>query len=931
MRRRAAAATAALAVGAAVAAVTLCVTRVPQGRVGLLRADGAGRVLQPGLHLNAPLSRPLVVNAGPRAYAGDVTVTTPEGATLVVPFRAVLDLTRAESIPLAGLLGRIRSEDEVGSGLAAIIQECTSNPTGGDAWQRVAGSRLSGLGLADGGLVFGPARAGGRRENPLRATYQPPEWNLLVIGVDSADWDLMTPLMESGALPHLRALRDRGAWAALRSMTPTLSPLLWTTIATGKPPEDHGIMDFLQRDPETGQEVPISRLFRRVKGLWNIAGDFGLTSLTVGWWATWPAERVNGWMVSDRVAYSLFDVHLGGQAAGMVHPPSLLERLPDLMMSEDAITYDDLRGLVDVPREEFDRARRLLDTAEGYRDPVSHLIKVLASTLSYHRIARDVIERDHPAMSLVYFEGLDEVNHRFAHYLPPAMAHAPPVGPELRRAFGEAVPNFYRLQDRLVGELVAAAGPGAVVVVLSDHGFANGEERPADVPPDVEGKPGRWHTLDGALIVSGPPIARGRVGRSVDLIDIAPTVLALLRLPAAADMPGRIVTDLFVGGAPPPAAVVSIASYEEVGEPLEGGPGGLAATSDPEVIEKLQALGYIQSGSAVSASSGTPIYHMNAGRIFLEKRDLERAAAEFRKARVIAPRFDEPLLGLAQVEVMRGRPADALPLLEEALQVAAAPPPVLLTQTAKIYARAGAQSRGLEVLEASGYDGLREAYRLTAVGMLREDLGDAGGAVKAYRQALELDGGVDRALYGLYTLLTRSRQLDDLATLLEKGARSQTVRVSVRSANWLALTRERQGLRAEAERILEEARSRRPDDPMTLTNLGSLLVDQGRAEEGLPHLERAYTSRPKSFEILVNLILGHGKLGRLEEARRIYREAEALAGPAELRHLYNAFALACFVGGRSDEALGYLDRSLALDPSQEGARRLKSEISRTGG
>ena len=92
----------------------------------------------------------------------------------------------------------------------------------------------------------------------------------VVIGLDGADWELLEPLIEEGAVPNLARLKDRGASAMLRSAQPMLSPLLWTIAATGKKPEEHGILDFLAIDPATGKKVPVSSRSRRVKALWNI-------------------------------------------------------------------------------------------------------------------------------------------------------------------------------------------------------------------------------------------------------------------------------------------------------------------------------------------------------------------------------------------------------------------------------------------------------------------------------------------------------------------------------------------------------------------------------------------------------------------------------------------------------------------------------------
>ncbi len=146
---------------------------------------------------------------------------------------------------------------------------------------------------------------------------------LLVVGLDGADWRIAGPLIAAGRMPNLARLRREGSWCDLRSITPTLSPLLWTSIATGKPPDQHGIVDFLVRDRRTGQKVPIASTFRKTKALWNIYSDAGRTADFIVWWATWPAETINGHMVSDRFAYSLFGYRSRPEdSVALVHPGS---------------------------------------------------------------------------------------------------------------------------------------------------------------------------------------------------------------------------------------------------------------------------------------------------------------------------------------------------------------------------------------------------------------------------------------------------------------------------------------------------------------------------------------------------------------------------------------------------------------------------------
>ncbi|HET9480707.1 MAG TPA: alkaline phosphatase family protein, partial [Candidatus Polarisedimenticolia bacterium] len=433
------------------------VSRVPEGRLGVISAasdaDSDVEIAAPGFHFHAPVRRVTLLRAGAVAHHGAARLVTPEGAQHEIAWRAQLDLSRATPDRLASLARRMGGgNSEIDAVRAEIEGAIVRAARAGFPAPEAVARELEASGLMPGTLSLGasgvpsPAAA---RPNPLLDSYSGPAWPILVIGVDSADWDLMLPLMEAGELPHLRALKERGAWATLRSMSPTLSPILWTTMATGRPPEEHGILDFLQVDPATGAEAPISRAFRRVKALWNIAGDMRIPSATVGWWATWPAEKVTGAMVTDRVAYSLFDLPLHGGQAGAAYPDALLDDINRLRVPEDSVTYDQFRPILPVSPDRFEEARLALGTPDGFRDPVSHMIKVLASTRTYHRIGVELIRRDRPGLALVYFEGLDEVNHRFAHFTAPPMRLSASADAELREAGSRAVAGFYRFQDRL--------------------------------------------------------------------------------------------------------------------------------------------------------------------------------------------------------------------------------------------------------------------------------------------------------------------------------------------------------------------------------------------------------------------------------------------------------------------------------------------------
>ncbi len=149
------------------------------------------------------------------------------------------------------------------------------------------------------------------------AAQHPP---VIVIGVDGAEWKVIRKLWQEGELPHLRALADRGVSSVLKSAYAS-SPVIWTTIATGHVPAIHGITGFVVPGPKG--DVPVSSALRRVPAIWNLLTLVGLKVAVLGWYVTWPAEEVNGLMVTDRVARpTLQDRVYPGRSAPRSRPDS---------------------------------------------------------------------------------------------------------------------------------------------------------------------------------------------------------------------------------------------------------------------------------------------------------------------------------------------------------------------------------------------------------------------------------------------------------------------------------------------------------------------------------------------------------------------------------------------------------------------------------
>ena len=107
---------------------------------------------------------------------------------------------------------------------------------------------------------------------------------ILFIGLDAADWELVSAKVANGKLPHLASLIAQGVRGPLRSIYPLFSPSLWATIATGKRPYEHGVTGFTLPDDLGSGLRPYDRTLRRSPAIWNMLTYYKKTSHIVGWW-----------------------------------------------------------------------------------------------------------------------------------------------------------------------------------------------------------------------------------------------------------------------------------------------------------------------------------------------------------------------------------------------------------------------------------------------------------------------------------------------------------------------------------------------------------------------------------------------------------------------------------------------------------------------
>ena len=134
---------------------------------------------------------------------------------------------------------------------------------------------------------------------------------VIILGMDGLDPAVMDLLMSEGLLPHFSKLKETGSYARLATTNPAVSPVAWTTLATGAGPGVHGIFDFIERRaPSYLPLLSVNRLergllgkdrhvrCRRAPAFWEKAGKAGVPCVILRWPVTFPPEEINGRMLS---------------------------------------------------------------------------------------------------------------------------------------------------------------------------------------------------------------------------------------------------------------------------------------------------------------------------------------------------------------------------------------------------------------------------------------------------------------------------------------------------------------------------------------------------------------------------------------------------------------------------------------------------------
>lgn len=441
---------------------------------------------------------------------------------------------------------------------------------------------------------------------------------VFLLGIDGATWDVLDGLIAEGKTPNFARLVQEGFSDRLTTIIPTSSPIIWTTIATGKTPRKHGIMDrTYPLIPGLGgmvinlpqllganlissalmskgvfKTVPVSNSIRQTKAVWNINTDYGLTTYVLGWWGTWPPDSIKGAMVSDLASARKQQIRIGKKQLSLNDKSGYIQQartFPSQLEEElEPINQATILMSLEEANYFFTTDSSLLEKINEVKrwDSRDYTTAVKFGYLAdkyYLLSAKHLMENQDWDCIMLYLNEVDILEHFFWRYYDQD-AGFPKIFGDF--PFQDVVPRTYMVIDRMLGEILELIDDSTIVLIVSDHGFQTYYTRYGNFA-------GHTKAPDGILIAHGPGIVP-RLQRTGEfsVFDITPTMLTLLGIPLGKDMDGKVMEKIFEDDFLQNNPVTFVNSHDRgfIFRRKNVTPSDV----DEHLLDKMRALGYIK-------------------------------------------------------------------------------------------------------------------------------------------------------------------------------------------------------------------------------------------------------------------------------------------------------------------------------------------------
>ena len=409
---------------------------------------------------------------------------------------------------------------------------------------------------------LGDTRPLGARRLEISPVFAPEtaDRRVVLLAVDAASLDFISPAVADGRLPNFGRLLDGGASMHLATLRPTQPGPVWTAVATGKLPWRNGVRSAATYRAVAGgaaadllpdfcfahalvsfgllSESLQTSAALRAQPLWTILGRAGVPSTIVRWPLTWPAQPLPGTVISDEF-HRASEIALALDEPGLTYPTELASRLAR------------------VGRPSVNAVPQAVEPEHEAVGATPHALDQFYVSLA------DALTAEAPArFTALRLQGLDTVGHYFLRYaMPQAFGD---VSEEERGRYGRVFEQYYAYVDAELGRLLEGLRPGDLLLVVSPFGL-----EPLSLPkrllertlgnPNISGTHER--APDGFLLAYGTAVKPGRYPRG-SVVDVAPTLLYYYGLPIGRDMDGFARADIFTTAFSGERPIAYIPTYE---------------------------------------------------------------------------------------------------------------------------------------------------------------------------------------------------------------------------------------------------------------------------------------------------------------------------------------------------------------------------------